>query len=68
MESQQIDKVELPNQCLGITFFGEKCTQMLPKGKHICGKCQRRIDESSKSATKMSSGNGRQKRSYLQDG
>ena len=61
MESQTTENVELPNQCLGITVFGEKCTKMLPKGKHVCFRCQNRINSGGKLAAKISSGNGQKK-------
>ena len=51
---QMEEKVELPNQCLG-----KKCTKMLPKGKHICDCCRKKINTKSKLASKTSSGNGR---------
>ena len=62
MDSQTTEKIELPNQCLGAG-----CTEMLPKGKHVCDRCQRRMNASSKLAVKMSSSKGRQKKSSLLD-
>lgn len=58
---QMEEKVRLPNQCLGITFFNKRCTERLPKGQRVCPRCQKRINSSSKLAI-MSSGKGRQER------
>jgi len=55
MESQ---KVEFPNQCLGKDGLGGRCKKMLPKGKHLCSRCQRNINLASRKRSKISSGNG----------
>ncbi|MDO8739960.1 MAG: hypothetical protein Q7J54_00105 [Candidatus Woesearchaeota archaeon] len=62
MDSQTTEKIELPNQCLGAG-----CTEMLPKGKHTCDRCQRKINQSSKFAAKMMSSKGFQKKSTIRD-
>ena len=61
MDSQGLEKVELPNQCLG-----KKCIKMLPRGKHLCNSCSQRNNSKGKLAS-ASSGRGRKKQSHLPD-
>ncbi|MBI2054094.1 MAG: hypothetical protein HYT36_02070 [Candidatus Staskawiczbacteria bacterium] len=42
------EKAMLPNQCLGRNKFGVYCQVRLPKGRHLCDNCQKRINEGGK--------------------
>ncbi|MBI3631765.1 MAG: hypothetical protein HY219_02775 [Candidatus Staskawiczbacteria bacterium] len=67
MESQLTEKVELPNQCLGVNS-GKRCTEMLPKGKHVCNRCKAKINSGgSKLSLKITSGNRCHKKPYPKD-
>ena len=55
---QMEEKVELPNQCLGVGLSDKRCAKMLPKGRHVCDHCQNRIDSASKLAAEIPFDNG----------
>lgn len=55
MESQ---KDALVNQCLGNGKFGNRCEKWLPKGKHLCSRCQRNINSAGKKRGNATSGKG----------
>ncbi|MDP2741484.1 MAG: hypothetical protein Q8O66_02255 [bacterium] len=52
------EKIKLPNQCLGSGKAGNRCEKRLPKGKHLCSRCQRNINSASRKRGRISSGNG----------
>lgn len=59
---EQKEDVEFPNQCLGKYNNGEKCETMLPRGRHLCKKCQEKFDSASKMECQSSFNGGAHRR------